>query len=94
MRVLKINSLKSVKEQPWCDRDYLLFHACFQILVDWVEQEEGIENWRFEEYQTPINTLKSLYDWWKSLDEEYDLAEDSAQEKLEQLVKLRRYLWT
>lgn len=94
MRILKINTLDSVKISPWCDKDYMMFHACFQILVEWVEKEEGLLNWAHEEYTEPIITLKDLYEWWKKLDDEYDLVEDLAQEKLEQLVKLRRYLWT
>lgn len=30
------------KEIPptWCDRDFLLLHSCFQILVDFIEKEE------------------------------------------------------
>ena len=94
MRVLKIKTLDSVKISPWCDKDYMMFHACFQILIDWVEKEEGLLSWSHEKYTEPITTLKDLYDWWKKLDDEYDLMEDLAQEKLEQLVKLRRYLWT
>ena len=42
MRTLKINTLPSVKEQSWCDRDTIMLHACFQILVDWVEKEGGL----------------------------------------------------
>lgn len=94
MRILKINTLESVKISPWCDRDHIMFHACFQLLVDWVEQEEGLLNWAHEKYIEPISNLKGLYKWWKKLDEEYDLMEDLAQEKLELLIKLRRYLWT
>lgn len=93
MRTLKIKTLYPVKE-GWCDRDVLLFHACFQILVDWVEQEEGLTNWSHEKYKEQINTLTDLYNWWKDLDKDYDLLEDYSQEKLEQLIKLRRYLWT
>ena len=94
MRTLKIETLNSVKEQSWIDRDYLMFHAVFQLLVDWVEKEDGLANWNYIDYEESMKTLKELYDWWKKFDTEYDLIADEAQEKLEQLVKLRRYLWT
>ena len=35
MKTLKIHSL----ETGWRDRDYVMLHACFQILVDFVEKE-------------------------------------------------------
>lgn len=94
MRTLKIKTLPSVKEQSWCDRDYILFHSCFQLLVDWVEKEEGIQNWSFQSDMTSINKLKELYDWWQANSETIDCVGDVAQENLEQLVKLRRFLWT
>lgn len=92
MRTLKITTLPSVKEQPWCDRDYLLFHASFQILVDWVEQEDGLND--DVEHQDIVSILRDLYTWWKENSETIDCVEDLAQEKLELLVKHRRFLWT
>lgn len=89
MRILKINSLPSVKEAPWQDRDYILFHASFQVLVDFVEKEDGLNVWGNSE----AVDLKGLYDWWKNIEPEYDLVCDEAQEKLELLIKNRRLLW-
>lgn len=91
MRILKINSLPSVKEAPWQDRDYILFNACFQILVDFVEKEDGLKMWCDNE---AVPTLEGLYSWWKNIEPEYDLVCDEAQEKLELLIKNRRLLWT
>jgi hypothetical protein len=93
MRTLKIHSLKSVKEQPWYDRDYILFHSCFQIFEDFVEKENGIEQWCENEV---VPVLKELYDWWQKVkdDEDFDCVTEEAQEKLEKLVKYSRYLWT
>jgi hypothetical protein len=90
MRILKINSLPSVKEAPWQDRDYIMVHASFQILVDFVEKEDGLNVWGNSE----AVDLKGLYDWWKNIEPEYDLVCDEAQEKLELLIKNRRLLWT
>jgi hypothetical protein len=31
--------------RSWCDRDHLMFHAMFQILVDYVELEQPFKSW-------------------------------------------------
>ena len=36
MKYLKIHTL----EKGWCDRDEIMLHAVFQILVDFMEQEK------------------------------------------------------
>ena len=92
MRTLKINTLPSVKEQSWCDRDTIMLHACFQILVDWVEKEGGLTD--AVEHQDTISILRDLYNWWQENRETVGCVEDLAQEKLEQLIKHRRFLWT
>lgn len=96
MRTLKIHTLPSVKEAPWLDRDFILFHSCFQILSDFVEQEEGLDAWTHGDYKKTNRILKSLYFWWQENKnkEDFDSLEDEAQEKLELLIKYRRYLWT
>lgn len=52
------------------DKDDIYLHACFQILVDWVEREKGLDWWnpdglgaRHEAHEQ----LKALYDWWTSI---------------------------
>lgn len=95
MRILKINSLESKKELSWCDKDYIMFYACFQLLEDCVEQECLFDYRRYEsEIQIELRDL--YYGWWKVVKEEddFDCASDEAQEKLELLIRLRRYLWT
>ena len=95
MRILKINSLESKKELPWCDKDYIMFYACFQLFEDCVEQENLFDSWQYEsEVQVELRDL--YYSWWKIVKEEEDFncASNGAQEKLELLIKLRRYLWT
>ena len=93
MRTLKIHTLNSIKEQPWCDRDYVMFHACFQLLVDWAEKEDGLNHCNYEAHK---DTLKELYNWWKSIEDynsDFEGSEDS-QAKLELLIKHRQFLWT
>jgi len=43
MELLKIQTL----EKGWCDKDEVLLHAAFQLLVDFVEQEhpDKIVDW-------------------------------------------------
>ena len=96
MRTLKIHTLPSVKEAPWLDKDYILFHANFQIFCNCVEEENLFDQWLCEEYSETMNILKNLYNWWQENKnkEDFDSLEDEAQEKLELLIKNRRYLWT
>lgn len=46
------------------DKDDIYLHACFQILVDFIEREKGPEWWGPSD--GPQNTLKELYLWWTS----------------------------
>jgi hypothetical protein len=50
--------IKTLDEQ-WHDRDEVLVHAMFQILVDFVEQESDST-----EDDEACNEIKALYDWW------------------------------
>ena len=63
MRILKIESLPSVKE-GWVDRDVIMLHACFQILKDCVEQEGVLTHCDYSMHKESIDEVKSLYDWW------------------------------
>jgi hypothetical protein len=42
-RLLHIESLPSKRESQWLDRDLILLHAAFQVLVDFVEKEKPYE---------------------------------------------------
>jgi len=64
MKVLKIHTL----EKGWCDKDYVMLHAVFQILVDFVEQEkpDQIVDWNSDpEHRRARREIRSLYRWWK-----------------------------
>ena len=89
MRILKIQTLPQAKDN-WIDKDLIMLHACFQLLVDWVEKEEGLLNWSHPDYTEAISKLKSLHDWWKLTEGDCETTD----EKLLELVGLRGYMWT
>ncbi len=64
MNYLKIHTLKS----GWCDRDEILLHADFQILVDFVEREHPatVADWNHDAiHRRAWREISSLYRWWK-----------------------------
>jgi hypothetical protein len=63
MKNLRIHSL----ERGWCDRDIVLLHASFQILVDFVDTEkpDKIIDWNADPLcQSAWKEIQSLYQWW------------------------------
>ena len=95
MKTINIRSL----EDDWIDRDEIILHVCFEML------RESIENERlFAHHDLPEGIEKQmsdLYEWWKlrkgQIDSDaypepecqYDIDND----KLIELVHLRKYLW-
>lgn len=64
MKYIKINSLP----KGWCDKGPLMLHACFQLLVDYVEKEECFEvvDWTCtSKHKQMGKELQRLYFWWK-----------------------------
>lgn len=94
MRILRINSLPSVKDKGWVDRDMIMLHACFQTLVDFVEEEEGLNHSNYEVYKETIDEIKYLYDWWIDNSATVSIDDKVADEHLMRLVKVRGFLWT
>lgn len=138
--VVKIAALP----RTWCDRDYVMFHANFQILVDFIELEQPYISWtekkrgrvtdlvamrefvnelygpegragfyaewftdeekaaqdiRTEECRVINSQLLDLYEWYvtkqyEAIEEDPCAGYDELDEKLIQLIKLRKYLWT
>ena len=91
----------------WNDRDSILLHACFQLLVDCVEKEHLLSNqidWNYDPQTAQHKQeLEALYAWWKArtgkaADEQFDpqapaqYDEDTAM--LARLVQIRGRLWT
>ena len=63
MRYLKIHTL----EKGWYDKDEVLLHAAFQLLIDFIEQENPnkIVDWNVDElHRKAWKEIKSLYNWW------------------------------
>jgi hypothetical protein len=48
------------------DKDDMMLHGCFQLLVDWVEREKGLDWWDPEgiSQQHHHKELRALYEWW------------------------------
>lgn len=54
---LQINSLTDT----WHDKDEVILHACFQCLVDFIEQEQPTA----DEFDKDVwNEIIDLYQWW------------------------------
>ena len=61
---MKIHTL----EKGWCDKDEVLLHVAFQLLIDFIEQEkpDEIVDWNVDElHRKAWKEIKSLYNWWK-----------------------------
>lgn len=70
------NQIKiSTLSPDYHDIDYRMLHACFQLLVDYVEREKPFDhidwNWT-EESKFAGKEIKELYDWWKNEYPTYD----------------------
>jgi hypothetical protein len=62
-QVLKIHTL----DHRWHDKNEILLHAAFQLLVDFVGQEQPDRyiNWNANElHRQAWREIKSLYHWW------------------------------
>ena len=93
----------------WCDRDYLLVFAAFQILEDYVNKEDthfhidvyktykesGYEEDRAREEERDWNEIRVLYGWWQERKtDKYADDYDQDNEMLHRLINVRKYLWT
>ena len=63
MKILKIHTL----QRGWCDKDHIMLHAAFQLLVDFVEKEEPGEtiDWNADpDHRQAWKEIRALYKWW------------------------------
>jgi len=102
--LLKIESL----DEGWCDKDHVLLHACFQLLVDFVEKEMRPQD--YPDWEATVKTrsakkeIEALYAWWQDWkhegsDKTSSFREDEERyykenEMLKRLIDVRMYLWT
>ena len=62
---LKISTLRGGR---WHDKDEILLHVAFQLLVDYVEQEQPAKriDWSWDNrHRKTWKEIMSLYRWWK-----------------------------
>ena len=65
--VLKLRGIR--RDSEWCDKDHVMLHACFQLLVDFIEQErpQTIVDYRHDRRQRrQWAELRRLYRYWKT----------------------------
>jgi len=63
LKILKIHTL----EKGWCDKDHVMLHAMFQLLVDFVEREkpDQIMDWNSDPaHKQAWKEIRLLYRWW------------------------------
>lgn len=63
MKILKIDTL----DKGWSDKDRVMLHAAFQLLVDFVEKERPgqIVGWNSgPEHKHAWKEIRALYKWW------------------------------
>lgn len=88
---LEIKTLNSTYYDP----DIVLFHAAFQCLVNFVEEEGGLEHADYEHHKESIDKCKELYDWWKKNHSKLESETmEEFDEKLKELIKIYHFLWT
>ncbi len=99
--ILKIDSLG----ESWHDKDLVMLHACFQLLVDCIEKENLLNchvDWSHDEkHRKAKEELSQLYNWWKERvknDENLDPLStnqyDIDNSMLIRLINIRWALWT
>ncbi len=100
-------AIKSL-HKGWCDNDEIILHACFELLVDCIENEKLLSKKLFDWEHSSKDIkekieLKFLYKWWKKRikkesksviisSKEKQYKEDSTM--LIRLIKIRHRLWT
>ena len=64
--VLQLHGLRP--KSRWTDKDHVMLHACFQLLVDFIEQEkpQAIIDYRHDRrHRMQWCELRALYRYWK-----------------------------
>ncbi|HAS6267907.1 TPA: hypothetical protein I7227_21255 [Vibrio vulnificus] len=94
--LLKISTL----DHEWRDKDKVMLHACFQILMDFVESEmySSHIDWDGDkDSKEAEDEIKVLYNWWLEYSKNESNAEKAYQienQMLVRLIAIRHTLWT
>lgn len=88
-------------EGGWCDVDFKIVQACFNLLRQYVEVERGLRAivWASHDQKTVKREIQALYYWWtvtrpRRPDKDCLFAGyDEDQEMLLRLIAIRRALW-
>lgn len=98
--LLRIESL----DDGWCDKDYVLLHACFQLLKDCVEKENllgGHTDWDVDErFRNAKKEISELYQWWLERMNNNEVEPNTYEmylndnAMLHRLIEIRWALWT
>lgn len=95
---LKLSHLRS---DVFYDKDLLLLHFSFELLVKFVEDEmkkDSVTNWSVGNRREAYDEIMSLYRWWVGYrDRDVDLSIETYRHETEQLcrlMKVREFLWT
>jgi hypothetical protein len=85
----------------WIDPDAKMLFACFNILVDFVENElvqDHIDWMADEAHSHAIVEIHELYTWWKydrpPLEDKGAFLDEEDGLQLDRLMKIRGFLWT
>src|SRR5271167_952991 len=85
--VVKIDYLP----RTWCDRDWVMFHAIFQILVDFVELEQPFKDWKSKNWSSRHTDREEMHSYVNSLPiEDMDWADDETKAQWERSLTEQR----
>jgi len=74
-RTLTIPTLPKGRKE-WCDNSGVIFHACFTLLADCVENEhllDGSIDWAVNEQSRAVKAeIEELYNWWIKIKDDED----------------------
>jgi hypothetical protein len=66
---MKRLSIPTLPPREWVDKDYVLLHACFTVLVDYIEKEDPagvVDYWdgTSQEAANAWQEMQALYRYW------------------------------
>ncbi len=87
--------------ENWCDKDVAILHVCFQLLKNFVEQEDEmiqVIDWeQTQDTKKAKEEIYYLYNWWLERAKKEDLDQEQYNkdtEMLKRLIEIRKHLWT